>query len=183
MRHSLFAPVLFALLGSTCVAAAARAQAAPAPSTTIILVRHAEKAGEPVTDPPLTPAGAARADALTQMLAHAGVNAIVSTQYQRTRLTAAAVAARLGLTTEVIEARHSARVTADSILARHRGKTVLVVGHSNTVPALVAAFGAAQPAEICDAGYDNAFVVTVPAGGPASVVRLHFGAPAGCNAR
>jgi hypothetical protein len=57
---------------------------------------------------------------------------------------------------------------------------VLVAGHSNTVPAIVGALGAPQPAEICDAGYDNAFVVTVPASGPASVVRLHYGVKASC---
>ncbi len=181
MRPSPLAPVLLALLASASVASVAQAQAAPHGVTTIILVRHAEKAAEPATDPPLTSAGTARAAALIELVRDAGVNAIVSTQYQRTRQTAAPLAAKLGLTTEVIEARNSARVTADSILARHRGHTVVVVGHSNTVPALVAAFGAPQPAEICDAGYDNAFVVTVPATGPVSVVRLHFGEKATCT--
>ena len=79
------------------------------------------------------------------------------------------------------ERRGPPRATADSILAKHRGYTILVVGHSNTVPALVAALGAPQPADICDAGYDNVFVVSVPASGPATVTRLHFGAvTAGC---
>ena len=35
--------------------------------------------------------------------------------------------------------------------------------------------GAPQPPDICDAGYDNVFVVTVPATGAATVTRLHFG--------
>lgn len=145
-------------------------------STTIILVRHAEKGAEPTADPLLTDAGAARANALAAMLKHAGVSAIYSTELQRTRLTGAPAAAALGLTAQVIGARVPAKATADSILKMHRGKTVLIVGHSNTVPALVAAFGAAQPPEICDPSYDNLFVVTVPAAGAASVVRLRFGA-------
>ena len=181
MRHALLAPALFALLGGASTSSVLAAQSAPAPSTTIILVRHAEKAAEPAADPGLTPLGVARANALVDLARDAGVNAIVSSQYQRTRLTVAPLAAKLGLTTEVLPAQLAARATTDSILARHRGHTVLVVGHSNTVPGLVAAFGAPQPPDICDAGYDNAFVVTVPATGPATVVRLHYGATASCD--
>lgn len=180
MRPSLLAPALLALLAGAPATQVVLAQSAPA-ATTIILVRHAEKEATPATDPPLTSAGNARANALVELAKDAGVNAIVSTEYMRTRSTAAPLAAMLGLTTEIIGARNSARVTADSILAKHRGHTVVLVGHSNTVPGLVAAFGAPQPAEICDAGYDNAFVVTVPASGPATVVRLHFGEKASCT--
>ena len=176
MRHPIIVGALAALI---TLAPLARAQSAPASTTTIILVRHAEKAAEPATDPGLTSAGVARAEALVELLKDAGISAVVSTQYQRTRLTAAPIAAKLGLTTEIIDARATPRATADSILARHRGQTVLVVGHSNTVPAMVAALGAPQPAEICDAGYDNLFVVTVPAAGTPTVTRMHFGVAAG----
>lgn len=161
-------------LAALLLAPAARAQSDA--STTIIIVRHAEKGAEPAADPTLTPAGSARADALAAMLEHSGVNAVYSTELQRTRLTGAPTAGALGLTAQVIGARVPAKVTADSILKMHRGKTVLLVGHSNTVPALVAAFGAPPPAEICDTSYDNLFVVTVPAAGPSSAVRLLFGA-------
>ena len=87
----------------------------------------------------------------------------------------------------IIDARATqhAKVVADSILANYRGTTVLVVGHSNTVPAIVGALGAPLPANICDAEYDNAYVVTVQATGVASVAHLHFGAvspaDAGCR--
>ncbi|CAN5524619.1 phosphoglycerate mutase family protein [soil metagenome] len=162
------------------LAAECRAQAAPAASTTIILVRHAEKAAEPASDPPLTPLGVARAEALVHLVKDAGIRAVVSTQYVRTRSTGAPVAAALAITPEVLDARLSPAATRDSILVKHRGQTLLLVGHSNTLPALVEAFGAPRPVEICDAGYDNVFVVTVPASGPASVVHLHFGAPAPC---
>ena len=150
-----------------------------AQTTTVIVVRHAEKNAEPAADPALTPAGAVRADALVELVKDAGVQAVMSTQYQRTRMTAAPTAARLGLTTEIINAG-PAKVLVDSLMARHKGQTVLVVGHSNTVPDIVAALGAAKPAALCDDAYDNAFVVTVLASGTASVTRLHYGAKAGC---
>jgi len=175
MRNALVVLTLLAGL-----AAEGRAQSPPAGSTTIILVRHAEKAAEPASDPPLTPVGVARAEALAQFVKDAGIRAVVSTQYARTRATGAPTASALGLTPEVLDARLTAAATRDSILAHHRGQVVLLVGHSNTLPALVEAFGATRPADICDAGYDNAFVVTVPASGPTSMVHLHFGAPAPC---
>lgn len=147
-------------------------------ATTVILVRHAEKAAEPAADPPLTSVGVARAEALLDLVRDANVRAIITTQFARTRQTAVPTAARLGITAEVMDARapQHVKAVADSILARHRGTTVLVVGHSNTVPAIVAALGAPLPANICDAEYDNVFVVTVPPTGATTVAHLHFGA-------
>ncbi|MEP6617744.1 MAG: phosphoglycerate mutase family protein [bacterium] len=160
-----------------CAPLALAAQSAAAP-TTVIVVRHAEKAAEPAADPPLNAAGKARADALVDLVKDAGITAIVSTQFQRTRQTAAPLAAKLGITTEIADARlpQHPRLVADSVLAKYRGKTVLVVGHSNTVAAIVAALGAPLPASVCDAEYDNAFVVTIPANGAATVTHLHYGA-------
>lgn len=154
------------------------AQGPAAGSTTVVIVRHAEKEAEPAGDPGLTAAGAARAEALVQVVKDAHVRAIVSTQFARTRATVAPAAAALGLVTEVVDARAPDHVTAlaANVLAKHRGETVLVVGHSNTVPALVAALGAPRPANVCDAEYDNLYVVTIPPSGPASVVHGRYGA-------
>ena len=180
MRISLASRALVALFALAPVGSLARAQGAQPGSTTIIVVRHAEKAAEPAADPWLTVAGAVRSNALAALVSDAGVRAIISTQFARTRMTATAAAGMLELPVEVLDARLTARATADSILAKHRGKTVLVVGHSNTVPAIVEALGAPKPADICDAGYDNVFIVTVPVTGTASVVRLHYGALTSC---
>jgi broad specificity phosphatase PhoE len=178
MRLSRSTRALVALLFA---AAPLRAIAAQAP-TTVIVVRHAEKAAEPAADPPLTAVGSARADALLDLVKDAGVQAVITTEFQRTRLTGAPVASKLGVAAEVVSARTPmhAKAVADSVLAKHRGQTVLVVGHSNTVPDIVAALGAPRPGPICDDGYDNAYVVTVPATGPATVVRLHYGVKASC---
>ena len=180
MRISLAGRALVALLVLAPAVSPARAQGAQPGNTTIILVRHAEKAAEPAADPALTAAGAARAESLADLVKDAGVRAVISTQFVRTRTTAAPAATRLGLAVDILDARLTARATADSLLARHRGHTVLVVGHSNTVPAIVEALGAPKPADICDAGYDNVFIVTMPVSGPTSVMRLHYGVKASC---
>ena len=150
-----------------------------AAATTVLLVRHAEKAAEPAADPPLTADGEARAQALVQVARDAGVTAIVTTQFQRTRMTAAPLAQALGITADVVTARgpDHPREVARTILERHAGETVLVVGHSNTIPEIVAALGAPHPGVIADATHDNLFVVTVPADGKAKLVRARYGKP------
>jgi len=54
---------------------------------------------------------------------------------------------------------------------------VLVVGHSNTVPAIVEALGAKRPAAICDSRYDDMFVVTIAGDGKANAVHAKYGEP------
>ena len=155
--------------------------------TTVILVRHAEKAAAPAEDPPLTRAGRERAQALMAIAREAGVTAIITTQFARTRETAHPAAEALKITPEVVTTmaggQHAQNV-ARAALA-HPGAVVLVVGHSNTVPGIVAALGAPQPPPICDSSYDDLYIVTVPASGPARVIHARYGEPspvvAGCG--
>lgn len=176
------------LLGAVALAVASphAAAAQGGKSTTVIVVRHAEKAMQPANDPPLTAEGEARAMALWEAVKDANVTAVITTQLARTRMTAAPTVANRGITPEVVNAggaTHIAEVAA--AVKRHAGETVLVVGHSNTVPAIVAALGAKEPAAICDPEYDNVYVVTIDPAGKAGVVRGHFGVPtpvpAGCG--
>ena len=161
----------------TPVLAAAQQRAA----TTVILVRHAEKAAEPAADPPLTPEGEVRARALIAVARDAGVTTIITTQFVRTKATAEPIANALHITPTVVDARAKthAQDVAQNILTSHAGETVLVVGHSNTLPAIIAALGAGQVAPICDSEYDGLYVVTIPGsgGGPAHVIRARYGAP------
>jgi broad specificity phosphatase PhoE len=156
-------------------------------ATTVLLVRHAEKAAAPADDPGLTDAGQARARALAAIARDAGVTAIITTQFARTRETARPAADALGVTIEVAKAgaaQHAQEVAG--LINAHAGGVVLVVGHSNTVPAIIAALGAPPPPAICDSEYDNFYIVTVPASGAARVVRVRYGEPspvtAGCGA-
>ncbi|MEP7384009.1 MAG: phosphoglycerate mutase family protein [Gemmatimonadota bacterium] len=157
---------------------------APAPrreaDTVVLVVRHAEKAGTS-GDVPLSEAGEARARALVDIGRAAGVSAVVTTQFQRTRQTAAPLAQALGITPEVLGIRggvpEHGKEIADSIRSRFSGRTVLVVGHSNTVPAIVHALGGPKYPDICDDMYDDLFTVVLSSDGTARVIHGRYGAP------
>jgi broad specificity phosphatase PhoE len=152
-----------------CAAGSALAQ-----STTVILVRHAEKVDDSA-DPALSEAGNARALALADALADAGVTAILTTQYQRTRMTAAPLGERLGIVPDVVSA--SGRTHAGEVAARvreHADGTVVVVGHSNTVGAIIRALGGPDVGDIADADYDHLFVLTID-GSAARLIRSRYG--------
>ena len=149
-----------------------------APPTVVLLVRHAEKGTQPPQDPPLTPAGEERARALLAVARDAGVSAIITTQFERTRKTGEPTAVALHITPEVVNAgpaAQHAKAVADQVL-KHAGGTVLVVGHSNTVPAIIGALGAPQPRDLCDSEYDQLFVVIIGDAGPPRLVRSRYGA-------
>lgn len=165
--------LLLLLLSALPLAAQQRAP------TTVILVRHAEKAATPADDPPLTEEGRERAQVLMGIAREAGVTAIITTQFARTRETARPAAESLKITPEVIRAAagpQHAQDVAHAALA-HQGGVVLVVGHSNTIPAIIAALGAPEPPMICDAQYDNLYVVTVPPSGAAHLIHARYGSP------
>jgi broad specificity phosphatase PhoE len=184
-RHVVNALLCAATLG---MGLGCRPLLAQSPATTVIVVRHAEKAAQPAADPPLTAGGRARAHALAVALKSAGVTAVVTTQFARTKATAAPTADEFHLTPVVVPATSPvsdhARAVAAAVM-RHAGGTVLVVGHSNTVAAIVAALGAPKPAELCDAEYDAMFVLTVQADGHATVIKARYGkatpVAAGCG--
>lgn len=173
LRSRLQVALLLAVLAGC--AAPTRA-AAPVEVTTVYVVRHAEKATEPKEDPPLTEAGAARAQGLVRELAAQTISAVLSTDTTRTRATAAPLVAKLGLTTELVDAKPAA--VAQRVLSAHRGQTVVVIGHSNTVTGIVAALGAVEPPEISDDEFDNLYVVRVPSSGAASLEMRKYKAPA-----
>lgn len=166
-----------------------RPTAVPNASTVVLVVRHAEKASETARDPELSAAGMARAEALLEVARDAGVTAILATQFLRTQATAAPVAAARGLTPEIVPAVAAvdahARTVAEAA-RRHAGGVVLIVGHSNTVPAIVAALGVPEPPPICDDEYDNLYVVVLGSGSQSKLVHSRYGAPsvatAGCGA-
>lgn len=109
-------------------------------STTVVLVRHAERLTEG-QDPELSPIGVAHAERLAEILERATIAAIYASEAQRTQQTAAAVARATGITPQVIEADKHKRLLR-RLKWRHRGDVVLVVGHSNTVPLIADGLGA-----------------------------------------
>src|SRR5258705_1933597 len=171
------------VLGQAC-AAAQSSHVAPvsAASTTIVVVRHAEKSTDDPRDPSLTAAGQQRALVLSSVLKDAGVTAIYTTQYKRNRQTAEPLAQRNGIsiTERPISGANTtyAQELAHEILTTNAGKSVLVVGHSNTVPDIVKALSGTAVAPITDPEYDHIFIVTIPASGSPRLMQLRFVQPA-----
>jgi len=175
-------PLLAASLLALPVAAAAQhdhgqAQAAP---TTVIVVRHAEKStADPADrDPALDAAGMARAQALAAAVRGAGVDAVITTQFKRTRMTGQALADSLKLTPEVVAASGANHVQEVAAAVRkHAGHTVLVVGHSNTVPAIIAALGGPRLPDLCDSQYADMFVLVLDGSQQPPLIRSTYGTP------
>jgi phosphohistidine phosphatase SixA len=163
----------------------------------LVLVRHADKAAQPADDPPLTAAGAKRAQDLAEALRPAGVTAIVTTQLRRTRETAQPLATALGIVPEVVNVgelalvanpaadaqfppevlrERAAYIKALEPAVRRRSGVVLVVGHDWSVPGLIASLGGPRLPNICGSVYDNLFVLT-SAKGKANLIRARYGAP------
>jgi broad specificity phosphatase PhoE len=157
------------------------ARASAQSPTLVFLVRHAEKAAQPANDPPLTPAGEIRARVLVDVLAHAGIGYVISTPVARTTATARPLAEKLGLRIDTIGTGGGlpahARAVADAV-RKHAGQSVLVVGHSNTIPAIVAALGGPTFPDLCDGDYDQLFTLELPASGAPRLARSRFGAVA-----
>lgn len=140
--------------------------------TTLILVRHAEKGpGEP--DPDLTPEGLRRAELLASMLAEVKLSAVYSSSYRRTQQTAAPTAKEHRLTVIEYSAKERPSAILGEILAAHRGGAVLVVGHSNTIPGMIAALTGEPESGHLD-GYEDLFVVTFAELGDATVIPLRY---------
>jgi len=150
--------------------------ATAAAQQTVFVVRHAERADTAAgaaptmaADPELSDAGRARAESLAAALEDAEVVAIFATEFKRTQATAAPLAKALGLQVTTISSKEPAKLIQ---AVKSAGGNVLVVGHSNTVPAIVKDLGVAAPITVGDAEYDNLFVVTL--GAAPSVLRLHY---------
>lgn len=141
-------------------------------STVIFLVRHAEKT-DGGRDPPLSEAGKIRASGLASMLKNAGIDYIHSTDYRRTRDTAAPVAALLGLQVQIYDPRALEKL---AIELRQSPDRHLVVGHSNTTPQTVELLGGDGGPEIDEAGeYDRLYMLTIGADGGVETVLFRYG--------
>ena len=103
------------------------------PVTTVFLVRHAERADEPRQDPPLTEKGTARSQELARLLSNAGIKAIYTSQFARTKLTGEPLAKQLGITPTALSlklnpsnprqiAEESTKETVDKILSHAGGQ-------------------------------------------------------------
>ena len=152
---------------------------------TVYLVRHAERADEPRQDPPLTEKGTARAQELARILGKANIKAIITSQFSRTKLTAEPLAKQANVTVtsislslspsnpRMISEQSTAEVT--NKILEQAGESVLVVGHSNSIPDVIKMLGGDVTPVIDEKKFDDLFVVTVYAKGKAKVAHMKYG--------
>lgn len=143
--------------------------------TILYVVRHAERAEDGTSDPPLSEAGLQRASELAHMLTDSHLTAVFSTDFKRTRQTAGPAAEQFGLEVEPYNPRQLEQFAGE--LRSISGGSVLITGHSNTTPALVEFLGGDPVSAIDEAEYDRFYIVIVGAGGEVTSMLLRFGSP------
>jgi broad specificity phosphatase PhoE len=127
--------------------------------TTFILVRHAEK-GTDGDDPDLKPEGYNRAKQLAATLKNTTVDAVYSTRYKRTKNTVTPLALEKNLEVQVYENLKSAEL--DGLITKHKGGTILVGGHSNTIPQIAnLLLGKETFKNFADTDYGNLLIISV----------------------
>lgn len=141
------------ILAAAIIAAFAALPAAAADA--VYVIRHLQKA--PGDDPPLTAEGAAGAISLANMLSGLGIGAVFATPTRRAIQTATPLAVQLGLPVMRYDPADSAALLE---AAKAIPGNILVVGHSNTVPDLVAQFGGERPAHMTEEDYGTIYVVS-----------------------
>lgn len=142
-------------------------------AATIILVRHAERAGDMGADPSLTAQGVQRSESLARLLADSQVQTIFATDTKRTQQTAAPLAEKLHLTPVVLPGKDVPGLV-ERLRALKPEDIVLVVGHSNTVPQIVSALGG-ETKPIPDTEFNRLLIfITNPTGKP-TLVTLRYG--------
>src|SRR4051812_23641486 len=139
----------------------------------VIVVRHAEKADQS-PDTALSARGRARAKVLADLLRAAGVTHIITSEYRRSQETAAPLAKALGLTAEQVPARDLPALVA-RLHALDPASIVVIVGHSNTIPPMLAVLGWPNTLDLHEGDYDDVFVLAPHPGQRASMVRLKYG--------
>jgi broad specificity phosphatase PhoE len=145
------------LIGLAALAAMLALSPAPAQEApTRYVMRHLDTPkGE--RDPDLLPTGAARAKALVAWFEGKPLAAVFATPYRRTQQTAAPIAAARGLTVQTYDPADT-----DTLIARVKAIAgpVLIVGHSNTVPDIVAALGGERPGELAHEDFGDVWTLS-----------------------
>ncbi|MCH7725328.1 MAG: DUF3616 domain-containing protein [Planctomycetes bacterium] len=139
--------------------------------TTIFVVRHAEKSGDS-GDVPLTKAGWRRAAELADVFSSYRLSAVYSTRFKRTQQTAEPTARAAQL--EITPYDNATQQWANSVLAKNAGGNVLIVGHSNTVGAIVELLSGEDGISVGHDEFDRLFVVRVR-GEARNVLAMRYG--------
>jgi broad specificity phosphatase PhoE len=175
-RRTFLAPVwLFALAGFAGLALLVWAVTA-ASTTIIVVMRHAEKVADGTDDPALSAAGVERAGRIAAIFGAHGrdgtVDAIFVSQYQRSAATARPLAVETGVPVVTVPA-DDLRELERRIFDGYRGRRVLVVAHSDSVPEIVRRLsGQSRVAPIAADEYGTVYVIAIPRWGHPALLRV-----------
>lgn len=178
-RRPLLTPIWLSALAALVLLAVGAWFWSSLATTTIIVVRHAEKELGTIDDPPLSQVGDQRAELLARMFGEregpGRIAAIFASDTRRAQLTAAPLAERLHIAVITMKDPKDVEGLARQIRSGYRGQRVLVIGHSNTVPDIVRAVSRTiRVPALPDDDYSTIYIVTVPTLGPASVLKLTY---------
>jgi len=140
----------------------------------VILVRHAEKEHGMGRDPPLTQRGSERAEALMQALEGVPIDVVFVTQFRRTLETAEPLVKERGLEPASLPAGRW-RALVRELKTRHPNQTILVVGHSFTLPQIVRHLGVRSSVREVKRRYGDLLTVTYDPNGRPTLQQRHFG--------
>lgn len=124
-------------------------------------------------DLPLSEVGQAPAEKLASLLKDAGISAIYTTEYLCTRKTAEPLAQALKVDITVI-LKGGPESLVDRIRSQNRKDTVLIVGHSDTLPGLLKALGHPPEIKIPPLDFGNIFVVVPKTDGAPTFLRSRY---------
>ena len=141
-----------------------------------IVVRHGEKIAAQAEDPQLSASGLKRAAKLARLFSDTDITTVYSTDFRRTRQTAAPTAEAHRLNLSLYDAQIPAAEWAASLRARHVQGAILIVGHSNTVPDIVSALSGEAVEAIPESQYELIYRVAFAADGSVDLQRTQFGA-------
>lgn len=155
-------------------AQSAEGEAPSAEITTYYLIRHAEKdrSNPSVKDPDLNEEGRKRAQKWAEVFRDIDFDAIYSSDFKRTKETAKPIAKRKELKISIYDPHNA---YTQEFRRQTEGKTVLLVGHSNTNPDFVnKVIGEQKYADIADDENGSLFIVQVLPDGSTSSQVLYF---------
>lgn len=130
-----------------------------------VVVRHADRADDGTDDPPLTEEGFARAARLADLLGPRNGTAVYATPFRRTQSTAAPTALSWAVPVTTYDPTTEASALIERIKGDHPQGTVLIVGHSDTVPAIVSSLCQCLTNPIGEDEFGNLFQIELSADG------------------
>lgn len=143
--------------------------------TICILLRHAEKENVG-TDPNLNNNGVLRAVELKRLLSNVIIGNIYSTPFNRTRQTVRPLAVSKEVAITEYDPSLNAQQFINNVLVQNRGKIVVIVGHSNTIPEMIKVLSNnVVRVSISESEFDNLYIARSSTTESPSIIQKKYG--------